>query len=152
MLLTKFENEVFNGVSVSGQVESAAAYHAQMSWQKFHWENVGVVGPVRLSADWNTVNPVWDTDRKLWRGRLEFSKAGMSEVISINRARAESGDPPLSTSPMSTRSSSSSAHSTDRPASRVAASGRGLPDPEGCAAITTSTATRTHRTGSSRAS
>jgi M6 family metalloprotease-like protein len=94
-LLTKFENEIFNGVSVSGQVESAAVYHAQMSWQKFHWENVGVVGPVRLSADWNTVNPVWDTDRNLWRGCLEFSKAGMAEVISINRARAESGDPPL---------------------------------------------------------
>ena len=95
VVLTNFRNHVFDGVPVDGHVESAAAYLAEVSWQKFHIENAGVVGPLRLSKSWDQVSPVWDADRKLWKGVIPFSDAGVAEILRRNKELAEEGEGPL---------------------------------------------------------
>ncbi|WP_163688574.1 hypothetical protein [Mycolicibacterium gadium] len=94
-VLRRYRDQVFDGVTVDGRVESAAAYLEEVSWQKFRIENAGVVGPLRLTMSWDQVGPVWDHDRKLWRGVLPFSDAGVAEILRRNRELAEQGEGPL---------------------------------------------------------
>ena len=90
-----FADEIFNGVEHNGVLESSAAYLNEVSNGRLTLENAAVVGTLRLPNSWDDYNLELLEPRNIWKGIVEFSKAGVAELLKRNQENAASGLAPL---------------------------------------------------------
>jgi hypothetical protein len=92
-LRTAWQNEVFDGVTRGGVLESARRYWRDVSGNQMDLVNTGIVGPVRLANNWASYGTA-DANGKTsdWSA---FARAAIADLRAQNEAAAAAGQPPV---------------------------------------------------------
>ena len=94
-LRTEWLDEVFNGVTRGGVVESTRNYWRDVSEGRLDLANAGVVGPIRLPNAWAS----YGTSISMTTGQTDgwegFARAAVADLRAQNEAAAAAGNPPV---------------------------------------------------------
>ena len=92
---TEWRNEVFDGVTRGGVVESTRNYWRDVSEGRLDLANAGVVGPIRLPNNWAS----YGTSISMTTGQTDgwegFARAAIADLRAQNEAAAAAGNPPV---------------------------------------------------------
>lgn len=94
-LRTAWRNEIFDGVTRNGVVESTRNYWRDVSDNQVDLADAGVVGPIRLPNNWASYGTNINTTTGQTDGWSGFARAAVADLRRQNEAAAAAGDPPV---------------------------------------------------------
>lgn len=94
-LRTEWRDEVFDGVTRGGVVESTRAYWRDVSEGRLDLADAGVVGPLRLANGWGSYATSVNATTGKTDGWEAFARAAIADLRTRNDAAAAAGDPPV---------------------------------------------------------
>ena len=94
-LRTEWLNEVFDGVTRDGVVESSRGYWRDVSEGRLDLSNAGIVGPIRLADNWASYGTTINTMTGKTDGWEGFARAAIADLRAQNEAAAAAGNPPI---------------------------------------------------------
>ncbi|WIE50666.1 hypothetical protein [Pseudomonas sp. GM17] len=95
VLRTTWQNEVFDGVSRGGVLESARRYWRDVSDNQMDLVNAGVIGPIRLTNNWDSYGTAINTTTGRTDGWEGFARAAIANIRSMNNTAVSAGQAPV---------------------------------------------------------